>query len=79
VKLHVVGRPIIAVVVSGLEATILAQELFNKLETSNTEMLQIPIMGAILISAWDNRTTKIKTQALVSFEMSGCYFSTFVL
>jgi hypothetical protein len=37
-------------------------------------MLHIPITGAVLISAWGNRTNKIKTQALVPFEMSGGYF-----
>jgi len=37
-------------------------------------MLHIPITGAVLISAWVNRTKKIKTQALVPFEMSGGYF-----
>jgi len=74
VKLHFGGHPIIAAVDSGSEVTILAQELFNKLATSDTEMLHIPIMGAVLISVWDNRTKKIKTQALVPFEMSGGYF-----
>jgi hypothetical protein len=74
VKLHIGGHPVIAVVDSGSEATILAQELFNKLASSNTKMLHIPITGAVLISAWGNRTKKIKTQALVPFEMSGGYF-----
>jgi hypothetical protein len=37
-------------------------------------MLHIPITGAVLISAWDNRAKKIKTQALVPFEKSGGYF-----
>jgi hypothetical protein len=37
-------------------------------------MLHIPITWAVLISAWGNRTKKIKTQALVPFEMSGGYF-----
>jgi hypothetical protein len=57
----------------------LAQELFNKLASSNTKMLHIPITGAVLISACRNRTKKIKTQALVPFEMSGGYLSTIVL
>jgi hypothetical protein len=74
VKLHIEGHPVIAVVDSGSEATILAQELFDKLENSNTKMLQIPITGAVLISAWGNRTKKIKTQALIPFEMSGGCF-----
>jgi hypothetical protein len=67
VKLHIGGHPVIAVVGSGSEATILAQELFNKLPSSTTKMLYIPITGAVLISAWGNRTKKIKTQALVPF------------
>jgi hypothetical protein len=33
-------------------------------------MLHIQITGAVLISAWGNR---IKTQAVVPFEMSGGY------
>ena len=33
VKLHIGGHPVIAVVDSGSEATILAQELFDKLES----------------------------------------------
>jgi hypothetical protein len=37
-------------------------------------MFHIPITGAILISAWGNRTKEIKTQALVAFEISGYYF-----
>jgi hypothetical protein len=37
-------------------------------------MLHIPITGAVLILAWGNRTKKIKTQALVPFEMSVGYF-----
>jgi len=74
VKMHVGGYPIIVVVDSGSEATILAEELFNKLATSNIKMLHIPITGAVLISAWGNRTKKIKTQALVPFETSGGYF-----
>jgi len=74
VKMHVGGHPIIAVVDSGPDATILAQELFNKLATSNIEMLHIPITGAVLISASGNRTKKIKTQALVPSEMSGGNF-----
>jgi len=76
VKLQVGGQPthVIAFVDSCPEASILAQELFNKLTTSNIEMLRIPITGAVLISAWGNRTKKIKTQALVPFEMSGGYF-----
>jgi hypothetical protein len=52
----------------------LAQELFNKLAISNTEMLYIPITGAVSISASSNRTKKIKTQALVPFEISGGNF-----
>jgi hypothetical protein len=51
----------------------MAQELFNKLATNNIEMLHIPITGAVLILAWGNRVKKIKTQALVPFEMSGGY------
>jgi hypothetical protein len=37
-------------------------------------MLYIPITGAVLISAWGNCTNKIKTQALVPFEMIGGNF-----
>jgi hypothetical protein len=37
-------------------------------------MLHIPITGAVLISAWDNRTKKIKTEALVPSEISCGYF-----
>ena len=74
VKLHVEGHPITAVVDSGSEAWILAHELFNKLATSNIEMLHISITGAVSISAWGSHTKKIKTQALVPFEMSGSYF-----
>jgi len=74
VKLYVGGHPITAVVDCGSEATILAQELFNKLATSNIEMLHIPITGAVLISAWGSRTKKIKTLTLVRFEMSFGYF-----
>jgi hypothetical protein len=74
VKLHIEGHPVITVVDSGSEATILAQELFNKPANSNPTMLHIPITGAVLISAWGNHTKKIKTQALVQFEMSVSYF-----
>jgi hypothetical protein len=73
VKLHVGDHPVIAVVDSGSEATILAQELFNKLATSNIEMLHIRITGAVLISVWGNCIKKIETQALVPFGMSGSY------
>jgi len=52
----------------------LFQELFNKLAINNIEIIHIPITGAVLISAWGNRTKKIKTQGLVPFEMSGGYF-----
>jgi hypothetical protein len=31
-------------------------------------------MGPVLISAWSNRTKKVKTQALLPFEISGGYF-----
>jgi hypothetical protein len=37
-------------------------------------MLHIPITGVVLISASDNRTKKIKAQALVPFEISGGNF-----
>jgi len=80
VKLHVGGHPVIAVVDSGSEATILAQELFNKVATSNIEMLHIPITSAVLISVCSNCTKKTETQALVPFEMSGRYFEhTFII
>jgi hypothetical protein len=68
VKFHVGGHPVVD---SGSEAMILAQELFEKLASSNTKMLHIPITGAVLISYWGNRTKKIKTRSLVPFEMSG--------
>ena len=74
VRMHVGGQPIIAVVDSGSEATVLVQELFNKLAASSIQMLHIPIMNAILILAWGNCTKKIKSQALVPFEMSSSYF-----
>ena len=74
VKMHVGGHPIIAVVDSGSDATILAEELFEKLATSNIEMLHIPITGAVLTSTSGNRTNKIKTQALVLFEIRGGNF-----
>jgi hypothetical protein len=61
VKLHIEGHPVIAVVDSGSEVTILAQELFNKLANSNPTLLHIPITGAVLILAWGNRTKKIKS------------------
>jgi hypothetical protein len=64
VKLHIEVHPVIAIVDSGSEATILAQELFNKLANSNPTMLHIPITGTVLISAWGNRTKKIKTYVL---------------
>lgn len=79
-KLFVGSHPIIAVVGTGSEATILAQELFNKLATNNIEMLHIPITGAILISVWSNCTKKTETQAVVPFEMIGGYFEhTFII
>ena len=56
VKMHIGGYPVIAVVVSGSEATILAQEMFNKLATRNIKILHVPITGAVLISAWGNHT-----------------------
>jgi hypothetical protein len=43
------GNPVIAIVDSGGEATILAQELFNKLANSNPTMPHIPITGTVLI------------------------------
>jgi hypothetical protein len=73
VELHIGGHPVIFVVDSGSEATILSQELFNKLASSNTKVLLILITVSVLISAWGNRTKKLKTQALVPFEMSGVY------
>jgi hypothetical protein len=73
-KLHIVGHPVIAVVDSGSESTILAQELFGKLASNKTKMLHITITGAVLITAWGNCTKKIKTQTLIPFEMSGSYF-----
>ena len=48
--------------------------MFKKLATSNVEVLHILITGAVLISVSGNRTKKIKTQALVLFEMSGGNF-----
>lgn len=55
----------------GSEATLLQQELFNKLVASSTEIIHIPITGTVLISAWGNRTKKCKTKDVVSFEMRG--------
>jgi hypothetical protein len=74
VELHIGGYPVILVVDSGSEATISSQELFNKLASSSTKILLILITGAVLISAWGNRTKKIETQALVPFEISCGYF-----
>ena len=74
VTMHIGGQPIIAVVDSGSEATILAQELFKKLAPKNIEMLHILTMSIVSILVWGNRTKKIKTQALVPFEMSSGYF-----
>jgi len=49
VKFHVGSHSVTAVVDSGSEATMLAQEFFNKLATCNIEMLHNPIIGAVLI------------------------------
>jgi hypothetical protein len=73
-KIHDGGQPITAVVDSGSEAKIFTQEMFKILAASNTEISQIHVTGAFLISAWSNRTKKIKTQALLPFEISGGYF-----
>jgi hypothetical protein len=43
VKFHIGGHPVIAVVDSGSEATILAQEVYDRLAGSDTKLLQIPI------------------------------------
>jgi hypothetical protein len=74
VKIDDGGQSIIAIVDSDSEAKMLLQELFNILAASNTEILQIQVTDAVLISAWCNRIKKIKTQALVPFEISGGYF-----
>jgi hypothetical protein len=73
--MHVGGYPIIAVVDSGSEATILAHELFNKLATSNIKMLLIPITGAVLISAWG----KLKLRLWFHLRIVAVILSTFVL
>jgi hypothetical protein len=60
VKIHDGGQPILAIVDSDSEAKMLVQELFNILAASNTEILQIHVTGAVLISAWCNRIKKVK-------------------
>ena len=72
--MHDGGQSIITIVDSGSEAKILVQELFKILAASNTEILQILVTGAVFISAWCNRIKKIKTQALLPFEINGGYF-----
>lgn len=56
VKMHDGGQHITAIVDCGSEVTILTQELFKILASSNKEILQIHVTGAVLISAWGNRT-----------------------
>jgi len=59
---------------SGSEAKILTQILYKILPAGKTEILQIHVTGAVLISAWGNSTKKINSQALVPFEIRGGYF-----
>jgi hypothetical protein len=74
VELYIGCHPVTAVVDSGSEATIISQEVYDKLINSNVQVLHIPITGAVLVSAWGNRTKKIKLQALIPFTMSGNNF-----
>jgi hypothetical protein len=71
VKLTVGGKEIFALLDSGAEISVLSGSLFGRLTEEGLRIFHIPVVNAVLLSAWGAKTKRTKKQALVEFGI-GC-------
>jgi hypothetical protein len=69
VKLNMAGKEVVAVLDSGAEISVLSGELYNYIKSKEVRMLEVPVIGGVLLSAWGSKTKRIRTQALIEFQI----------
>jgi hypothetical protein len=65
VKVSIGKQEIAAILDCGSQMSLITEELYNKLISNRVESLEMPIQNAILVSAFGNRTRRIKQQAML--------------
>jgi hypothetical protein len=61
------GTEISALLDSGSEINLLSGRMYQKLKLAGIELLELPVQGIVLITAFESKSRKIKTQVLLEF------------
>jgi hypothetical protein len=79
VKLIIGDREVISLLDSGADNAIMSTELFEYLMKDGFKFLQIPIVNCVLVTAFGNKSKKIRSQALIEFKIDQTHYELAVI
>jgi transposase InsO family protein len=79
VKLTIGDREVISLLDSGADSAIMSTELFEYLMKDGLKFLQIPIVNCVLVTAFGNKSKKIRSQALIEFKIDQTHYELAVI
>lgn len=79
VEMSISGEKVIGILDSGAEATLVAEQLFERLTSKGAQLLSIPAVNCTLRSAFGGRSKRIKLQALIEIKIGEVTFEKIVL
>jgi len=68
VKVTIGNEEIASILDTGCELCLMSQDLYNKLRNNGMRNLELPVQNMKLVSAFNDRARKVKTQALLTLK-----------
>jgi len=70
-QIKIAGEEILALIDTGCEMSILNENLYNKLGQAGLKCLELPTQGVKLVNAFNNKSKRVKKQALQGVNIGG--------